>query len=76
MKGIPIVALSTIIACLTLSAQETQPARGGGLAERFRQLDRDGDGKLSGLVHKSANVFWGSRRLDRRRVWSAAEFLQ
>jgi hypothetical protein len=29
-----IITLSTIIACLTLSAQETQPARGGGLAER------------------------------------------
>jgi len=41
------ITLSTIIACLTLSAQETQPARGGGLAERFKQFDRNGDGKVS-----------------------------
>lgn len=44
---ITLISLSTIIACLTVSAQETQPARGSGLAERFKQLDRNGDGKLS-----------------------------
>ncbi len=44
---IRLIALSTLITCLTLSAQETQPARGGGLAERFKQLDRNGDGKVS-----------------------------
>jgi catechol 2,3-dioxygenase-like lactoylglutathione lyase family enzyme len=44
---ITLISLSTIIACLTLSAQDTQPARGGGLAERFKQLDRNGDGKVS-----------------------------
>ncbi len=44
---ITLITLSTMIACLTLSAQETQPARGGGLAERFKQLDRNGDGKVS-----------------------------
>jgi Ca2+-binding EF-hand superfamily protein len=38
--------MGIVLACLTLSAQETQPAR-GGIAERFKQLDRDGDGKVS-----------------------------
>jgi hypothetical protein len=28
-------------------AQETTHPAGGGLAERFRQLDRNGDGKIS-----------------------------
>ena len=44
---IVLIHFSTILACLTLSAQETQPERGGGLAERFKQLDRNGDGKVS-----------------------------
>ena len=44
---ITIISLSAILACLTLSAQETQPAAGGGLADRFKQLDRNGDGKLT-----------------------------
>jgi arylformamidase len=47
MKTITTITLSTFLACLTLSAQETQPPRGGGLAERFKKLDRDGDGKLT-----------------------------
>jgi catechol 2,3-dioxygenase-like lactoylglutathione lyase family enzyme len=45
---ITISSLSVLLACLTLSAQESpQPARGGGLAGRFKQLDRNGDGKVS-----------------------------
>ncbi|MBN8457255.1 MAG: alpha/beta hydrolase fold domain-containing protein [Verrucomicrobia bacterium] len=44
---IPLITLSTLLACLTDSAQETQPARGGGLAEQSKQFDRKGDGKLS-----------------------------
>jgi Ca2+-binding EF-hand superfamily protein len=47
MNTITTITLSTIIACLTLSAQETQPARRGDLAERFKALDRNGDGKVS-----------------------------
>jgi hypothetical protein len=44
---ITISSLSVLLACLTLSAQESpQPARGGGLAGRFKQLDRNGDGKV------------------------------
>jgi hypothetical protein len=42
-----IISHAILLACLALWAQETQPARGGGLAERFKQLDRDGDGKLT-----------------------------
>jgi arylsulfatase A-like enzyme/catechol 2,3-dioxygenase-like lactoylglutathione lyase family enzyme len=44
---ITIITLTSIFACLTLSAQEMQPARGGALAERFKQLDTNGDGKIS-----------------------------
>jgi len=44
---VKVITLSTTLACLALSAQETKPARGGGLAERFKQLDRNGDGKIS-----------------------------
>jgi hypothetical protein len=44
---ISLISLSPLMACLTLSAQDTQPARGAGLADRFKQLDRNGDGKIS-----------------------------
>jgi outer membrane protein assembly factor BamB len=45
MKLIGLAVLST---CLTLSAQEpARPAAAGGLTERFKQLDRNGDGKLT-----------------------------
>jgi len=47
MKTITAITLTTILACLSFAAQETQPARGGGLAERFKELDRNGDGKVS-----------------------------
>ena len=39
---ITISSLSVLIACLTLSAQEAP-----GRAERFKQLDGNGDGKVS-----------------------------
>jgi hypothetical protein len=43
-----LIGLSAILAGLTLLAQEpVRPAVGGGLAERFKQLDRNGDGKVS-----------------------------
>ena len=44
--SLTIIHLAALFACLTLSAQ-TQPRAAGGLADRFKQLDRDGDGKLS-----------------------------
>jgi hypothetical protein len=44
---ITIIRLSAILACLTLSAQEPPRPDGSGIAERFKQLDRNGDGKLS-----------------------------
>jgi hypothetical protein len=43
-----IACLSAILAGLTLLAQESpRPATGAGLAERFKQYDRNGDGKLN-----------------------------
>jgi acetyl esterase/lipase len=52
-----IIGFSAVLACLTLSAQQTQPARGGGLAERFKQLDRNGDGKVSAEEGRSFPAF-------------------
>jgi hypothetical protein len=44
-----IISLTAILAGLALLAQESpRPATGGGLAERFKQLDKNGDGKLTG----------------------------
>jgi hypothetical protein len=39
-----IFSLSVVFACLPLFAQESPRPAGGGLAERFNQLDRNGDG--------------------------------
>jgi catechol 2,3-dioxygenase-like lactoylglutathione lyase family enzyme len=44
---ITIISLSAVLSCLTLSAQETPRPVGSGLAERFKQLDKNGDGKVS-----------------------------
>jgi hypothetical protein len=46
MKTI-IISLSAVLACLVLSAQEAPRPAGAGLAERFKQLDRNGDGKVT-----------------------------
>jgi hypothetical protein len=42
------VCLSAIVACLTLFAQETPRPASGGLPERFKQLDRNGEGNEIG----------------------------
>jgi hypothetical protein len=39
--------LAVILACVTLSAQEPKRPAGGGVAERFKQLDRNSDGSLT-----------------------------
>ena len=44
---ITLISLSAILAGLTLWEQETPRPAAGGLADRFRQLDRNGDGKLT-----------------------------
>jgi catechol 2,3-dioxygenase-like lactoylglutathione lyase family enzyme len=44
---ITLISLSAILACLTLTAQESSRPAGSGLAERFKQLDKNGDGKVS-----------------------------
>ena len=41
------ISLSVVLTCVTLVAQEAPRAAGGGLADRFKQLDRNGDGKVS-----------------------------
>lgn len=40
-------SLSVVLACLVLSAQEAPRPAGARLAERFKQLDRNGDGKIT-----------------------------
>jgi Ca2+-binding EF-hand superfamily protein len=47
MTTITTITLTTFFTSLVLFAQETQRPAGGRLAERFKQLDRNGDGKLS-----------------------------
>jgi hypothetical protein len=42
-----IISLPIILACLTLFAQESPRPAGSNLAERFKQLDRNSDGKVS-----------------------------
>jgi hypothetical protein len=42
------VCLTAIVAYLTLFAQETLRTASGGLAERFKQLDRNGEGNEIG----------------------------
>jgi len=43
-----IINLSAVLACLPLMAQEPPPpAAAGGFAARFKQMDRNGDGKVS-----------------------------
>jgi hypothetical protein len=44
---ITVISLSAILACLTLSAQETPRPAGNGLADRFKQYDKNGDGKIT-----------------------------
>jgi hypothetical protein len=44
---VTIIGLSALLTCLTLAAQETPRPAGGGLGERFKQLERNGDGKVS-----------------------------
>ena len=43
---ITIINLAALLACLTPWAQEPACAAGGGLADRFNQLDKNGDGKI------------------------------
>jgi len=60
---IPLINLSTILVCLAASAQSQQRASGTGLTERFRQLDKNGDGFLSREEAGSA-PFFGAADVD------------
>ena len=53
------VAISTV--CMPLAAQEPRTETGSGVAEHFRRLDRDGDGRLSASEAGTAGFF---RRAD------------
>ena len=44
---IAIFSASAVLLCLNLSVQESPQPKGDGLMVRFKQLDRNGDGKLS-----------------------------
>jgi len=57
-----VVCLSAIVPCVTLSAQESAVPAESSLAKPFRQLDRDGDGKLTKA--EAGDRSWFSR-LDR-----------
>jgi hypothetical protein len=47
LQSVLFAAIVGVAASLAASAQTQQRAAGGGLAERFKQLDRNGDGKVS-----------------------------
>lgn len=51
------ISLSTVIACLTLSAQSPQTAVRTGAEERFTQFDKNGDGKITREESGSAPWF-------------------
>ena len=42
-----VISLATVLVCLNLAAQESPRPKGAGLMDRFKQLDKNGDGKLS-----------------------------
>jgi len=64
MKTITLTTTSlvAILACMSLSAQDTPVASRGGLAERFDRVDRDGDGRITAKELPQPEIF---RRLDR-----------
>jgi hypothetical protein len=50
------ISLSVAVTCLTLSAQTPQAAVKAGAEERFRQFDKNGDGKIT--REESSNARW------------------
>ena len=52
------------IVCMPLAAQETHTETSSGVAEQFKRLDRDGNGRLSASEAGKAEFF---RRTDDRR---------
>jgi len=51
------ITWSVAVACLTVFAQESVRGWGGGVAERFRQLDRDHDGRVTDEDARQMPVF-------------------
>ena len=56
---ITIIGLSALLACLTLTAQESQRPAGSGLADRFKQLDTNGE---AFVTMEEALAFYAGRR--------------
>jgi acetyl esterase/lipase len=52
-----IVSLSVVLAAITLAAQESARPTSGGLADRFKQYDKNGDGKLTREEFPAARIF-------------------
>jgi arylsulfatase A-like enzyme len=57
-----LAAVAASLAAVTLSAQEAGRAGRGSIEDRFRQLDRNGDGKLTAEEANNPDLF---KRLDR-----------
>jgi hypothetical protein len=62
IAGTVLIAAAT---SLPVAAQETTRRAGGGLVERFNQLDRDGNGKVSAAEMGNPELHEGRR--DRHR---------
>jgi len=59
---IALINLSTILVCLAASAQTQQRASGNGLAERFRQLDKNADGTIDDSERAAVRALLQKRR--------------
>jgi hypothetical protein len=62
------VCLSATVACLTLFPQETPRPASGGLAERFKQLDRNGEGNEIGKSSRYL-VRYADGTYRYQRIW-------
>jgi CubicO group peptidase (beta-lactamase class C family) len=62
-----LISLAAILACLAAAAQTQPRAAGGSPAERFRQWDRNGDGKISRAEARGTAAEQRFDRLDKNK---------